>query len=247
MFPHIGDARIKTLCIPLTAQGDTIGLLYFEDRAEVAMHADPTRIYLELMSDNVALALANLRLRERLAYFADRDALTDLFNRRRLDEALNLYAEQARSFACVMVDIDFFKRFNDEHGHDAGDAVMKNVAQIMGHVVGDVGSVYRFGGEEFTILLPEMDPGSASLLAERLRAEIQAAPLSHRGVMLGHITVSLGVAIAPEDGTSFTVLRRADAALLQAKALGRNQTVTTLRAVRRNDPSQAVHVADATA
>ena len=90
-----------------------IGLLYFEDRASDIAAPDASRLYLELMSDNVGLALANLRLRERLAELAVRDALTGLHNRRSLDEALNLFAASSEAVACVMIDIDHFKRFND--------------------------------------------------------------------------------------------------------------------------------------
>jgi len=171
--------------------------------------APPTpRIYLDLMSDNVALALANLRLRERLASLAVRDALTGLFNRRCLDEALNRRPREAPGpLACIMVDIDHFKRFNDQFGHDAGDAVMQHVAQIMRETVQDAGAAYRFGGEEFTILLPGAEAPAALELAERLRGQIAAAPLAHHGRMLGHITISLGLAVSPADGPTATLLR----------------------------------------
>ena len=225
--PHIEDPDVRSLCVPLTAQGDTIGLLYFEERHEIAAAPPTPRIYLDLMSDNVALALANLRLRERLASLAVRDALTGLFNRRCLDEALNRHARETPGpLACIMVDIDHFKRFNDQFGHDAGDAVMQHVAQIMRETVQDAGAAYRFGGEEFTILLPGAEAPAALELAERLRGQIAAAPLAHHGRMLGHITISLGLAVSPADGPTATLLRRADAALLQAKSLGRNRTLT---------------------
>jgi diguanylate cyclase (GGDEF)-like protein len=228
---HVSDPRARTLCIPLTAQGDTIGLLYFEVREEAqAAPQEATRVYLELMSDNIALALANMRLRERLANLAARDGLTGLLNRRCLDEALNrrgqAHGAQARGqLACIMIDIDHFKRFNDDFGHDAGDAVMQHVAQIMREVVGDAGAAYRFGGEEFTVLLPDMDEASAMARAEQLRTQIAAAPLAHHGRMLNNVTVSLGLAVSPGDGPPATLMKRADAALLQAKSGGRNRTI----------------------
>lgn len=229
--PHIADPNVKGLCVPLTAQGDTIGLLYFEERPGLAERQETARAYLELMSDNVALALANLRLRERLANLAVRDGLTGLLNRRCLDETLNRHALQSgERLACIMVDIDHFKRFNDEFGHDAGDAVMQHVAQIMLKVIGDAGDVYRFGGEEFTILLPSMDEAAGLERAEQLRGEIGEAALAHNGRMLGRITVSLGLAVSPDDGPPATLLRRADAALLQAKSSGRDRTVAASRA-----------------
>lgn len=218
--------------MPLNAQGDTIGLLYFEERSGLVPAQPAQRLYLELLSDNVALTLANLRLRERLANLAVRDGLTGLFNRRSLDAALNQFArEPGRQLACVMIDIDHFKRFNDSFGHDAGDAVMQHVAQVMIDVVGAAGAAYRFGGEEFTLLLPGFDEAAARQIAEALRVRIAEGPLAHHGRMLGHITISLGLAVAPDDGPAATLLQRADAALLQAKSLGRDRTVTTLEVV----------------
>ncbi|MDB5453188.1 MAG: putative diguanylate cyclase with and domain, partial [Caulobacteraceae bacterium] len=228
--PHIADPQVRSMCVPLTAQGDTIGLLYFEERPDVAQPQDAQRIFLELMSENIALALANLRLRERLKTLVVRDGLTGLYNRRSLDETLNRYATTTGDqLACLMVDIDHFKQFNDNFGHDAGDAVMQHVAQIMLEVLGDAGHAYRFGGEEFTILLPGLDETAALDRAEALRRQIAEAPLAHHGRMLGRITVSVGLAVAPDDGPPATLLKRADAALLQAKSLGRNRTVVLAR------------------
>ena len=225
---HINNADVTTMCVPLTAQGDTIGLLYFEERGQRATALNPpSSLYLELMSENIALTLANLRLRERLANLAARDALTGLMNRRSLDEALNRYGRgEQGALACIMMDIDHFKRFNDEFGHDAGDAVMGHVAQITREAVAGKGEAYRFGGEEFTVLLPNATTQEALDLAETLRANVATAPLAHHGRMLGHITISLGLAASPEDGPPASLLKRADAALLNAKSSGRNRTVT---------------------
>lgn len=222
--PHISDPTARTLCVPLTAQGDTIGLLYFEERLElVAVHGAP-RVFLDLMADNVALALANQRLRERLANLAERDGLTGLLNRRRLDETLRTL-RPSEPLACLMLDIDHFKRFNDDFGHDAGDAVMQHVAQILREATSELGTAYRFGGEEFTVLLPGMDARAAHDLAESVRIQIGAASLAHHGRLLDRISISLGLAVAPADGPATSLVRSADAALLQAKASGRNCVV----------------------
>lgn len=220
---HLGRSEANQLCIPLTALGEIVGLLTFEiPSGEVSKFEE--RIYLELLSENVGLAVANLQLRHRLVGLAKRDALTGLLNRRSLDEALNrLAAAPGISVACLMIDIDYFKRFNDQHGHDAGDAVMQYVGKIFVEVIRDSGEVYRFGGEEFTVLLPEADLRAATVMAERLRVAVQDAPLSHRGRLLEPISISLGVATAPVGGVVSTVLERADAALLVAKSSGRNR------------------------
>jgi diguanylate cyclase (GGDEF)-like protein len=223
--PHVDDPHLNSMCVPLSAQGEAIGLLYFEERA--AQSADSaSRRYLDLLADNIALALANMRLRERLADLAVRDGLTGLLNRRSLDEAV---ANGEPVMGCVMIDIDHFKRFNDEFGHDAGDAVMQHVAQLMQETLGDAGRAYRFGGEEFTMLLPGCEEDAAFALAERLRERIAQAPLAHHGRLLGHVTISLGVALSPLDGSAATLLQRADAALLRAKSAGRNVAIMASR------------------
>lgn len=237
--PHINNTQIRSVCVPLTAQGDTIGMLYFEER-DAGQHVDAApRLYLELMSENVALALANLRLRERLSDLAARDGLTGLLNRRRLDETVDQYAREGAVLACIMIDIDHFKRFNDDFGHDAGDAVMQHVAQIILEVVGNAGSAFRFGGEEFTVLLPKASEATALECAEDLRARIAATPLSHHGLLLDRVTISLGLSVSPVDGPVVTLLRQADAALLRAKACGRNRTVVASSALPDRDGRSA--------
>ncbi|MDQ0319523.1 diguanylate cyclase (GGDEF)-like protein [Pararhizobium capsulatum DSM 1112] len=224
---HLDESETARLCVPLTAQGDTVGLLYFEEREGDAPTIEGSRLYLELIAENIGLALANLKLRERLTNLALRDALTGLLNRRCLDEALNRHGREDTALACLMIDIDHFKRFNDTFGHDAGDVVMQYVAQIMVDAVDTRGAVYRFGGEEFTVLLPGLSEAAATEFAEHLRERIGTTPLSHRGRILGTVSVSIGVAEAPQGGPVLTLLTRADAALLEAKAGGRNRTVSS--------------------
>lgn len=229
---HVGEVASPSLCVPLTAQGDTIGLLYFEQRSGTDVLGETARLYVELIAENIGLALANLRLREQLTGLAIRDALTGLFNRRCLDEAINRHAREPRigPIACLMIDIDHFKRFNDSFGHDAGDLVMQHVAGIMLEAVGDFGRAYRFGGEEFTILLPDRDEAGAMAFAETLRLRIHASPIAHRGRALGHVAVSIGVAAYPEIGAIANLIGCADAALLSAKMLGRNQVMSASQA-----------------
>jgi diguanylate cyclase (GGDEF)-like protein len=229
--PHIGESVVPSLCVPLTAQGDTIGLLYFEERAGVEAIGGVSRLYLELMAENIGLALANLRLREQLTNLAVRDALTGLLNRRSLDETLNRGAHEAHPnpVAGLMIDIDHFKRFNDEFGHEAGDMVMQHVAAIMLDAVGEAGQVHRFGGEEFTVLLPGGDEAAALAMAERIREQVAAAPLAYRGRVLGHVSVSIGTAASPQDGPLANLVARADAALLAAKSGGRNLVIPASR------------------
>jgi len=223
---HLSALSSPCLCVPLTAQGDAIGLLCLEERDQAAGAAESSRLYLELIAENVGLAVANLQLRDRLMNLAVRDALTGLLNRRCLDEVLLRASreEGGKPLSCLMMDIDHFKRFNDEFGHDAGDKVMQYVAQMILDVVDTAGTCYRFGGEEFAVLLPECGDSAAFALAERLREKIATAPLSHGGRILGMVSVSIGVAEANSMTAVGNLVTRADSALLSAKAGGRNRT-----------------------
>ncbi|UDF32690.1 UNVERIFIED_ORG: diguanylate cyclase (plasmid) [Roseateles sp. XES5] len=224
---HLDPPGVGALCVPLTAQGDMIGLLYLEERQEDALGPAGPRLYLELIAENVGLAIANLQLREKLTALAARDPLTGLFNRRSLDETLRRHVGErsGEPLACLMIDIDHFKRFNDQFGHDAGDLVMQFVGQTLRDTCATAGDAFRFGGEEFTALLPSFGEQQAIELAETLRQKISGAALSHAGQILGMVSVSVGVSASPADGSVETLLARADAALLAAKAEGRDRTV----------------------
>ncbi|MBB2974232.1 diguanylate cyclase (GGDEF)-like protein [Mesorhizobium sp. RMAD-H1] len=231
---HLAGTGVTALCVPLTAQGEMIGLLYLEERGGEALDLHRSRLYLELIAENLGLAIANLQMREKLTALAIRDPLTGLFNRRYLDETLQQRAQghADEPLVCLMLDIDHFKRFNDEFGHDAGDMVMQYVGQILRQSVEPVGKPYRFGGEEFTVLLPGLSEPEGVELAEMLRHKISSAALSHAGRLLGTVSVSLGVAASPDGGSVDTLVTRADAALLKAKSEGRDRTISASK-IRR--------------
>jgi len=224
---HVEGTGVAASCFPLTAQGDMIGLLYLEERHGEMPVLDNARLYLELIAENVGLAVANLQLREKLTDLAIRDPLTGLFNRRFLDDTLHRRGRDNgdEPLVCLMIDIDHFKRFNDQFSHDAGDVVMQYVGQILLTAAADIGYAFRFGGEEFTILLPDQDEEGGFEFAEKLRGQIGTAALSHSGQILGAVSVSIGVAVSPAEGAIDTLMSRADAALLDAKAKGRNRTI----------------------
>ncbi|AUW46657.1 Diguanylate cyclase (plasmid) [Rhizobium leguminosarum] len=216
-----------SLCIPLAAHGDTVGMLYFEG-PDGGLELIAARVYIELIAENLGLAIANLQLRDRLANLAVKDPLTGLLNRRSLDENLNRLRREATDLpaALMMIDIDHFKHFNDDFGHDAGDFVMSQVAAIMMDVAGNHGAVHRFGGEEFAIVMLGTDQKEARSLAERLRSGIERAPITYLGRPLGTVTVSIGVASTQDGQPSTNLMQRADASLLRAKAGGRNVVIT---------------------
>ena len=213
-----------------------MGLLYFEPSADGA-RATP-EVYLDMLAENVSLALANLRLRDTLRELAMADPLTGLANRRQLEGVLKTQLAQAerqdQPLSVLMLDIDHFKRFNDAFGHEAGDTVLREVAAVLKHATREKGYAFRYGGEEFLLVMPELDADQAAARAEEIRSRIAALELTHNGGDLGPITASIGVATAPAQCTFDRLTQAADAAVYRAKSLGRDRVITAnRRKVRR--------------
>lgn len=226
---------VDTLCLPLTAHGEIFGLFYFEPQLEVSKERSTAETYLTMLAENVGLAIANLRLREQLRTMAMGDALTGLANRRQLDMSLDQVLadaeRQARPISCLMIDVDHFKKFNDQFGHDAGDLVLREVGAVLRSAVRDTELAFRYGGEEFLILLPDLDSEGAIERAEEIRQRVASLTLVHEGLALGAIHVSLGVASSPLHCPIERLVQAADAALLRAKAEGRDRV--SVAAARR--------------
>jgi diguanylate cyclase (GGDEF)-like protein len=219
------DIVRETICLPLSAQSGTLGLLYFELR-EGRSFAEVPEGHLKMLAENVGLALDNLRLRDALRALAMADPLTTLANRRHLDSVLTeATASPDKPLSCIMIDIDHFKRFNDEHGHEAGDTVLRAVGETLSQAVRQTDLAVRYGGEEFLLLFPGMDATQASLRAEELRLRIAGLDVSHDGQSLGPISISAGVATAPLHCHADRLVHVADAALIRAKRAGRNRTL----------------------
>ena len=124
-----------------------------------------------------------------------------------------------------MIDIDHFKHFNDEFGHDAGDAVLQAVGRVLGKALREKGNAFRLGGEEFVLMMPGFGPEQALERAAQVQQEIRDLRVDHRGKPLGPITASFGLAAFPDHGPADRLLRTADAALLRAKREGRDRIV----------------------
>ncbi len=227
-------APIDTLCLPLTAQRETLGLLYFEAPAGNPGALSGPEIYLDMLAENIGLAIANLQLRETLREMALADPLTGLSNRRQLDQLLGIQIAQAerlgQDLGCLMIDVDHFKRFNDVHGHDAGDMVLREVGKVLAGVTRDAGLAFRYGGEEFMLLLPGLSVEAAAERAEEIRTRVAALALGSEAGNMGPVTVSIGVAITPLHCPPDRLVRTADAALLRAKAMGRDRCASAFRA-----------------
>lgn len=229
---HMGElcSDHTTMCIPLIAHGNTVGVfhLYFADsQAELDRE---TKNLVFTLAEHLGLALANLRLQEELRSQAMRDPLTGLYNRRYFEDAIDreyYAANQNNSILTIlMLDLDHFKRFNDNFGHDAGDFVLKEVSSLFSRVVSDRGIVCRIGGEEFVVVSTKLDAQQALALSNRIIEEVRELHLSLRGISLGQLGVSVGIATYPElDVSEKELIKLADTALYEAKERGRSQAV----------------------
>lgn len=222
------------LCLPLSAQGEVIGILTLEP----ALHSEDghgllAESQIELattLSEQLALALSNVKLKEVLKRQSIVDPLTGLFNRRYLDETLQRELSRAKRKDCtlsvVMMDIDHFKSVNDRYGHEAGDTVLRAVADQLKKNVRESDLVCRYGGEEIVILMPECGPEAAFTRAERLRSAIRSMDISHAGAKIDRVTASFGVAGYPGNaGEAEALVEIADKAMYQAKAAGRDKVL----------------------
>jgi diguanylate cyclase (GGDEF)-like protein/PAS domain S-box-containing protein len=240
---HIKDAAKAThLCVPMVAQGDTVGILCLEfpnaEQAQTKVAADASQESQQRLATTVAaqvaLSLASLRLRETLRDQSIRDPLTGLFNRRFMQESLDRELQRAkrkkRPLAVVFIDLDHFKRFNDTFGHAAGDLILRTMGELfLRHFRGD-DVVCRYGGEEFAIILPESSAKDAAKRANLLRIEASKISMRQLGQVLDRVTLSIGVAAFPEHGsTTEQILRMADQCLYQSKAEGRDRVTVALR------------------
>ena len=216
---------LSSACIPLTAQGESLGWLYLSTSGHGSF---PKLAVAIAAAEQLSLALANLKLRQHLRDLSVRDPLTSLFNRRYLTESLG--REMARckrrklSLAVLMLDLDHFKIFNDTLGHQAGDTLLIAFARLLQSSVRNEDIACRLGGEEFILIMPEMDREVAIMRATELLQATRELSVMHEGQILPQITVSIGIAVFPEHSSDPDhLIRSSDTALYQAKHEGRDR------------------------
>ncbi|MCW5625465.1 MAG: diguanylate cyclase [Burkholderiales bacterium] len=223
---HVRGDVAEYHCEPVLAGGEVIGLLHLGGEVDAE-----ESFRLGVLTENIALALVNHKLQRGLREQSIRDPLTNLFNRRYMEETLSVEVARSmrseQSIGVIMCDVDHFKRFNDTFGHDAGDVLLRAVAgQIQSHFRnGDIAC--RYGGEEFAIIAPGASAEHLVRRAERLREGIRSMSIHHEGQSLGQVTMSFGVAsmVAHAETDGKEALRHADGALYQAKRSGRDRVV----------------------
>lgn len=233
---HVNYSKVKSsLCLPLMAQGEPLGLLTLAipagnevpDRKKETF-TESQQLLATNVAEHIALALANMRLSETLRQLAIRDPLTDLFNRRYMEETLERELARAQRkkspLGIIFMDIDHFKRFNDSFGHATGDFILKELGRFLGEHIRKEDVACRYGGEEFILILPDTPLEVVCERADEVRKSVKQLNLCYQDSVLKTITLSLGVSVFPEHGiTANALLHSADLALYRAKEEGRDR------------------------
>ncbi|CAA2145199.1 GGDEF domain-containing protein [Methylobacterium bullatum] len=259
--PHINRSGSRALCcehhasglaaleIPMVARGENLGLLQVFAQGSGAEERLAAILPLSsALGDAMSLALSNIALREKLRNQALRDPLTGLYNRRYMEDSLDRYVRiaerEGRKVSVIMIDLDHFKRLNDEHGHATGDAVLREAAAAIVGALRETDVACRYGGEEMIVFLPDCSLEDAALKAEQIRERIEALSGGHGA----KVSASLGVSSLPSTSSnSADLVKAADTALYRAKHGGRNQVAVApvqsgWRADREGPASPQAHL-----
>ena len=223
------------LCVPMIAHGETFGLLHLRLSSSHQISAGTTPVDpvefpwpATSIAEQLALAVANMNLREALRSQSIRDPLTGWFNRRYMEETLEREISRAarnrRPLAVIMLDVDNFKQLNDAYGHEAGDLALQNLCETLKSHVRNEDVACRLGGDEFVLVLPDTSAELAAQRAEELRSAVAHIDLQYQGRLLEPMTLSFGIAIFPANGRTLKdLLRASDNALFRAKDEGRDR------------------------
>ena len=228
---RVEDRFVRSLMsVPLLIGNKAIGILRVDSPAANHFSSEDIRL-LTAIGDLGAVAIENAQLYERVENLAIHDSLTGLYLRRtmldRLSYEINRHVHAKAALSFLMVDLDFFKKYNDSFGHTAGDIVLKTVANILSEFFEKPGNlVCRYGGEEFAVILPDCPKKEALNLAQAVRQKIADREILLRREKT-HVTVSIGLAVCPTDAlTREDLIQKADMALYRAKKGGRNKVVS---------------------
>jgi diguanylate cyclase (GGDEF)-like protein len=238
--PHLhGRAGSGALCIPLLAHGEILGILHLQkhtsdtssEKYDAGESSDGINEEMQLavtVFGHLSLTLSNIKLKHSLQQQAICDPLTELYNRRYMEETLVREVHRANRLKAplgiIMIDLDHFRRFNNTYGHDAGDTVLKEVGKFLKDGIRKEDVACRYGGEEFILILPSASLETTYERAEKLRCMAADLKILHQGNVFSNITLSAGIAVYPNHGSTWeTVLQASDAALYRAKNEGRNR------------------------
>ncbi len=213
--------------LPLKIRGEVIGVLDIESDEVDGFSERELRMF-SVFASQASIAIENARLFDETKALSLTDALTRTANRRHFDLMLENELKKARGYSrplsLAMVDLDNFKKFNDRHGHLAGDKMLVHIVRTLQKNIRDTDFVARYGGEEFAIIFPETYNSAAARVSERVRQAVEKEPLSMRGHGRQRITISIGVAAYPTDAETLAdLVGKADKALYRAKQAGKNR------------------------
>jgi diguanylate cyclase (GGDEF)-like protein len=238
--PGPAERKYKTasfISYPLIVGSRRVGVLNVTDKASGGQYDDLDLNLLDMLAPQMALALDRAGWHQKATQFqilSITDALTGLLNRRYLAERLGEELERSKrhrfAMSFLMIDIDNFKEYNDRHGHQAGDAALQLTSQCLKSALRSADVASRYGGEEFSVLLPQTSIAEAHVIAERIRHRVESTPYPH-GLNQpgGAVTVSIGISsFGPGHDTPESVVRAADEALYAAKSRGKNRVETVL-------------------
>ncbi|MBN1898009.1 MAG: diguanylate cyclase [Spirochaetes bacterium] len=215
----------SVLCAPIMARGNMLGVIYLDNRLVTGLFSQEDLMVLDLISGQAGVSIENARLYQR----AITDGLTGLYNRIFFDNYLIKSVDEAlrygKALSLMIIDIDHFKRFNDDYGHQAGDLVLIEVTDLIQENVRKSDIAARYGGDEFVVIMPETDLEGAENLAGKLCKEAEGLKMSYRvgkRVEELNVTLSIGVAQLGEGENRLEFVERADESLYKAKESGRN-------------------------
>lgn len=224
------DFKGDYLSVPLIATGELIGTLHIENQGE-HWNANNIEKLATTIAEHIGLALSNIRLREKLRSQSIEDPLTHLYNRRFMNESLEREVRRANRYqttvGVMMLDIDHFKRVNDQYGHEAGDTVLRELGVLLKNNLRGEDIACRYGGEEFVLILPNMPFEKVKERAEQIRQQARSIRIKEHWGGIDSVAVSIGIAEYPTHGaTGLEVVKKADDALYRAKQNGRDRVET---------------------
>lgn len=229
LFPEFDELGSVAL-LPLVRQNALIGSLNLGSRNPARFQKQIGTAFLEHLAAVVSACIENARLHEHIKLVGLRDALTGINNRRFFDQRLNEEVSRAirgkTPLSCLFIDLDYFKRINDHHGHQAGDAVLKQVSKLLDDRLRQTDVLARYGGEEFVILLADTQQNDAALIAEQIRDRVDKARFAIPSGKTVQVTLSIGLATMTPQGTikdGRQLVAAADQAVYAAKLSGRNR------------------------
>lgn len=224
-----GDLTTSMICMPILVKDRVRGIIYIDSK-HINAFSYKHEYFLNILAHEISVAIERAIAYERIKVLTLKDELTGVYNRRKfnqdLEDELNKAARYERKLSLLMIDIDFFKKFNDLYGHQAGDAILNRLGTFLNNNMRSTDKAYRYGGEEFAVICTETDRRSAIIFAERLRKIIGTEDLYNKGRKGPgtRLTISIGVSNFPANAARpDSLIKYADDALYKAKARGRNR------------------------